>query len=309
MLTPSPYLLLDVDGVLNPLGLQPPDLIPEGFVAHRLAGLRVLLAPVHGVWLRELSAVFDLVWATSWEQDANRLIAPLLGLPKFLPVITFGADQTGWTVKLPAVAAFAADRAVAWVDDRFGDDEEAWASARPAPTLLVRTDHSVGITRAVVDQLWTFGMELGSSRVRTRSLALLPPKSALSALADAVYAHTREEREQPATPPESRTEWRPLTKPTGAAALVAAGVHLHGPGRCDYGAAGRCIYPGMLRLQFSDDAPPAGRPRVLWKGAAVAAVVAAGIHVHGPEGCDFKDGDDQCMQPGLPQSTFSDWDR
>ena len=69
-----PFLLLDVDGVLNPIGLQPSDLVPAGFDVHRLDGLRVLLAPEHGVWLRELSTAFKLVWATSWEHDANRLI-------------------------------------------------------------------------------------------------------------------------------------------------------------------------------------------------------------------------------------------
>lgn len=143
----------------------------------------------------------------------------------------------------------------------------------------------------------------------TRSPELLPlQSSALSPLVDAVHAQMRKRWEQPDTSPEPRRDWRPRAKPTGAAALVAAGVHLHGPGRCDYGAV-RCIYPGMLRMQFSDEAPPARRPRVLSKGAAVAAVVAVGIHVHGPESCTFEDGGDQCIQPGLSQSTFSAWDR
>lgn len=153
-----PYLLLDVDGVLNPLCLRPPGRVPDGFTEHRLTGLRVLLAPAHGDWLRELSATYDLVWATSWAGDADRLIGPILGLPAGLPVITFGAEQVGSTVKLPAVIAFVGDRALAWLDDQLGPDEEAWASLRRSPTLLARTEAGIGLTREIVDQLGAFGL-------------------------------------------------------------------------------------------------------------------------------------------------------
>ena len=42
----------------------------------------------HGDWLRELGSRFSLVWATAWGEDANRRLAPLLGLDP-LPVIPF----------------------------------------------------------------------------------------------------------------------------------------------------------------------------------------------------------------------------
>jgi len=44
----------------------------------------------HSAWLRELSGVYDLIWATTWEHDANKHIAPRLGLPP-LPVVEFSA--------------------------------------------------------------------------------------------------------------------------------------------------------------------------------------------------------------------------
>lgn len=85
-LTARPLLYLDVDGVLNPLA--PSD--PARFVRHETGGPAVRLFPEHGEWLRELSARYELVWATTWEHLANEHLGPLLGLPE-LPVVEFSA--------------------------------------------------------------------------------------------------------------------------------------------------------------------------------------------------------------------------
>ena len=161
MLTAArPLLLIDVDGVLNPLALEPPGHVPPGFVAHDLEGLRVLLARQHGAWLTDLGADFDLVWATSWVHDADRLIAELVGVPRGLPVITFDSPQTGWTAKLPDVIRFVGDRPVAWVDDVLGSEDHAWAASRPVPTLLLQPDHPECLTRAHNDRQRGFALEL-----------------------------------------------------------------------------------------------------------------------------------------------------
>jgi hypothetical protein len=154
-----PLLLIDVDGVLNPLGLGPEGHVPPGFAAHDLEGLRVLLAREHGAWLTGLTVDFDLVWATSWEHDADRLLAELVGLPRGMPVIRF-ESQTGWTTKLPDVIRFVGDRPVAWVDDVLGPDEYAWASSRAIPTLLIQPDHQSGLTPAHIDRLRRFAFEV-----------------------------------------------------------------------------------------------------------------------------------------------------
>jgi hypothetical protein len=79
-----PILFLDVDGPLLPFG--------DG-VAHRGPGngnpLLARLDPMHGPWLAALPC--ELIWATTWMDDANDLLAPLLGLPK-LPVATWPDD-------------------------------------------------------------------------------------------------------------------------------------------------------------------------------------------------------------------------
>jgi hypothetical protein len=154
-----PLLLIDVDGVLNPLAVGS-ESVPSGFKAYDLEGLRVLLTREHGVWLTDLAADFDLIWATSWEHDADRLLAELVGLPRGMPVITFKSPQTGWTTKLPDVIRFVGDRPMAWVDDVLGPDEHAWARSRATPTLLIQPDHRVGLTSAHIDRLRKFAVEV-----------------------------------------------------------------------------------------------------------------------------------------------------
>lgn len=137
-MTTHPLLCLDVDGVLNPLGT-----LPAGFIEHRLDGYLVALSPAHGPALRALAERFELVWATTWEDGANRWIGPAIGLPA-LPVIRVRGGR-----KYPAIEAYAADRPFAWLDDDISDEDLVAAAARTAagiPTLLVRVPAATGLT-------------------------------------------------------------------------------------------------------------------------------------------------------------------
>jgi hypothetical protein len=145
------------------MGVQPRGHIPAGFAAHQVAGLRLLLSREHGTWLTRLASEFELVWATSWENDADELIAELVGLPRGLPVIAFDtwkAGDEGWLTKLPDVVKFVGDRPLAWVDDVLDPEVYAWAESRPAPTLLVQPDPDVGLTPSHVERLRAFALEV-----------------------------------------------------------------------------------------------------------------------------------------------------
>lgn len=160
----KPLLLIDVDGVLNPFAARPPGHLPPNFEAHQLEGYRVLLNRKHGAWLSTLGQRFELVWATTWEEKADRLIAPRVGLPSGLPVITFPQDRQygGWTWKLPAVIRFVGDRPLAWVDDDLGSDALRWGRQREVPTLLVEPDPGIGLTRAHIQRLERFALQIES---------------------------------------------------------------------------------------------------------------------------------------------------
>lgn len=83
---------MDVDGQMNPFrarwftqhspadGYQFHELMPDGDQTNRVA-----LNPEHGQRLLELASTYDLVWATTWAAEANRLVSPILGLPSDLP--------------------------------------------------------------------------------------------------------------------------------------------------------------------------------------------------------------------------------
>ncbi|MFF7034033.1 MULTISPECIES: hypothetical protein [Streptomyces] len=83
-----PLLFLDVDGPLNPYAAKP-ERRPDGYTTLRVPRndahqddrghssrrpLRVWLNPKHGRSLLQLG--FELCWATTWMDDANRWIGP-----------------------------------------------------------------------------------------------------------------------------------------------------------------------------------------------------------------------------------------
>src|SRR4051812_4374976 len=143
-----PLLLLDVDGVLTPTG----NAVPPGFERRSTTAFSVVVREEHGEWLRLLSDVYELVWATTWGDSANEVYGTIHGLDE-MPVVPLGYLPRAGTRKLAAVARYVGARPFAWVDDELYDDAESWARARVSPTLLVRTCGSVGLSKADVERL------------------------------------------------------------------------------------------------------------------------------------------------------------
>lgn len=158
----KPLLLLDVDGTLCPFiragAPRPPHLVD--------LGPRLLCDPRTTDWLEVLGQHFDMIWASLWEEDCNRVVGPLLGLST-LPVIPFHkvtADITGMRAeKLLDVALWLdinghGERPLAWIDDDLSDDDLAWGHERNAltPTLMRRCRPSEGLLPEHVTELLDF---------------------------------------------------------------------------------------------------------------------------------------------------------
>ena len=130
-----PILFLDVDGTLLPFSRDP--------------AVRRAIADV-GARLTALPC--ELVWATTWGDQANTDIGPVLGLPR-LEVVTWDADPTpeddwyGLHWKTRGLSTWAGARPFAWLDDELTDLDREWLTSRhPAPTFLQHVDPHRGVT-------------------------------------------------------------------------------------------------------------------------------------------------------------------
>jgi hypothetical protein len=155
-----PLLLIDVDGVISLFGFEP-SRPPAGRFA-LVDGVAHFLSATAGESLLTLSAAYELVWCSGWEEKANDYLPLALGLPAALPHLTFGrpAAPTRAHWKLAAIEEYAGPaRALAWIDDAHDDACCRWAAARAGPTLLVGTDPATGMTGRHVEALlaWARG--------------------------------------------------------------------------------------------------------------------------------------------------------
>jgi hypothetical protein len=158
-----PILFVDVDGVISLFGFAPGGGTLPGPL-HWIDGTPHCIPDDVGARLVRLAESFELVWATGWEQRANEHLPLLLKLPfRDLPCLSFGGaavfGSAHW--KVDAIDEYAADRPAAWIDDNIDESCLAWAEGRDAPTLIVETDPSEGITDDHVAQLleWADALE------------------------------------------------------------------------------------------------------------------------------------------------------
>lgn len=143
---PRPLLLIDVDGVISLFGVD--QTRPSQVVAALVDGIPHRLSREAAAALRDLSATFECVWCTGWEERAGEHLPVLLDLPRDWPHIAF-PDRPEWAAhwKLAGIDAHAGPhRPLAWIDDAHDTACREWAARRPGPTLLVDTDPAVGLT-------------------------------------------------------------------------------------------------------------------------------------------------------------------
>jgi Swiss Army Knife RNA repair-like protein len=160
-----PLLMVDVDGVISLFGFDAKSRPPGRF--HTIDGIPHFLSSHAASHLLELRSEFELVWASGWEEKANEYLPHLLGLSGPLPYLSFdrtpGRSNAHW--KLDAIEAHAGSRPLAWIDDSFNDACHTWAVERRAPTLLVQTLPSQGLTQRERAQLagWARSLTVMSS--------------------------------------------------------------------------------------------------------------------------------------------------
>lgn len=140
---------LDIDGTLLPfVGDTSGD--PLGA---RMGSYLDRLTPLVGRGLTALPC--HLIWATTWEQEANIETAPRLGLPS-LPVVHWPEPSAelecedqwfGLHWKTRPLVEWADGRPFIWVDDEITDTDREWVSTHHhGRALLHRVAPSRGLT-------------------------------------------------------------------------------------------------------------------------------------------------------------------
>jgi len=157
-----PILFVDVDGVISLFGFTPGEGQLPGPL-HWIDGVAHCIPEDVGARLVTLAERFDLVWATGWEERANEHLPYILKLPfRDLPCLYFDGravfGSAHW--KVDAIHEYARERPAAWIDDNLDETCVAWADDRAAPTLLVETAPSVGLTDEHVADLLRWADEL-----------------------------------------------------------------------------------------------------------------------------------------------------
>ena len=163
--------MVDIDGVISLFG---PPLDARALPArhgslHSIDGMPHFLSSSAAAHLLALADLYELVWASGWEERANEHLPRLLGLPPALPFLRFeravGRTHAHW--KLAAIERHARGRPLAWIDDSFNDACHSWASSRRAPTLLVATDPARGLTEHEAALLARWAPAAHASAART----------------------------------------------------------------------------------------------------------------------------------------------
>ncbi|MFH0180413.1 HAD domain-containing protein [Streptomyces cacaoi] len=152
-----PLLFLDVDGPLIPFGTSPdhPQAAATGVPTPADQGNPLLERLDPGIGARLLALGCDLVWATTWMEKANEVVAPRIGLPN-LPVADWPdtaadaePDPRGLHWKTRHLVEWAAGRPFIWVDDEISSMDRLWVAAQhPGPSLLHRVEPARGLTDA-----------------------------------------------------------------------------------------------------------------------------------------------------------------
>jgi len=147
----KPLLMVDIDGVLSLFGGAPgrdADGRALDGAFHSIDGIPHFLSATAAAHLLGLQALYEIVWASGWEEKADEHLPRLLGMPRGLPHLRFerGVGRANAHWKLAAIEAHSGARPLAWIDDALNDACHDWAAARSAPTLLVQTEPERGLT-------------------------------------------------------------------------------------------------------------------------------------------------------------------
>ncbi len=158
-----PIWLLDVDGVLNAVTLEPDRSVwprwTTGTAQTNGRSYPITFSPDVMAGIRDLHrrGLVEIRWLTTWSRDANRDLRRLLELPEFPVVGRPGGSAVWW--KLPLAQEVGREgRPLIWTDDELGYSAEAmdWLNGLEQPALAIAPQPAVGLRREHLDTITGF---------------------------------------------------------------------------------------------------------------------------------------------------------
>lgn len=158
-------IYLDVDGCLNPITHKQRT---KHWVDYKRTRVKVRdgeypiwYSKGMGIALLSVAADFDaeIVWSTTWTNDANTHISPLVGLPTDLRVAPYDYNKDGDIHncgKIPAIASMCEENAIVIIDDYLGFGDKCWIKEREFPTLGIKPVENIGITPQHIVEMRNF---------------------------------------------------------------------------------------------------------------------------------------------------------
>lgn len=149
----KPLVLLDLDGVVNPLGLD-----VDGRKIMHMGCFQWSVLPNFADIAVSMLAIADVWWASAHEELANE-VNRTFGVPEFEVALwgdTDVASPVAGVWKLPKVVQIALsspDRLVIWVDDEVAG-VKYWLELNPVPNLvIIEINGDKGLTKQDLNEI------------------------------------------------------------------------------------------------------------------------------------------------------------
>jgi hypothetical protein len=154
-------ILLDIDGVILPTREEDPW---GHFSVCDWQGEKRMIAEEMRSRVVRLFQLGEVIWCSAW-RDKSSLLARSLVVPEktFLP---FDIEKSRWSQgmsmeeiswKLHAISTWDDGKTpLIWIDDNIEEDSFLWQRERTAPTLLIKTEESIGLEDSHVEEVVHF---------------------------------------------------------------------------------------------------------------------------------------------------------
>lgn len=153
------YVIIDIDGVLNPFGARHNAQL--NFIWLEKENQGVFLKPdMHIPWITKISEHATFIWGSAWAKRSN-LVLDVLELDQqwdYIPLVEPPEDFVG-TWKLKSVKEWVENNAptekIVWLDDELQEDAFQWSKGR-SNMLTICPDRYEGLTEDDFKKVYEF---------------------------------------------------------------------------------------------------------------------------------------------------------